>query len=414
MTPKQLSDIASTGFLNEYMQFNSQQETPLIYDLWCGLWLLSLAVGRQCTVARPRAPVFMNIFCLLIAESGLTRKSTALSIATQLAKEITGEHTTWIETATRTTTFINRLAWSTVNYDCANVAISISELARFLGRSGQVKDMPGILTDLYDCPNEQRFLDTSVRDVYITFIGATTPSSLVSSVNPAIVEFGFASRFYPIIGTERKRLNAWPEFALNELEQRLELISSLKRIQQDVQSVEEVTVDVNALEEFKKWYTSRSVSNDAYQSSFEAREDHHVLKIAGLLAVNKGTWIITRDELSAAIALISDVKRNGNILFNTGFENDKLQQGINKVLTLLKRRTQPTLVTTLHGYLLSSMTRTQAKLLIDLLHEMEYVQLFQPASFHKRGKVPMYALATQKLKDELDMIKLVDQLVIDL
>ena len=150
-----LASVQSGTFLSDYMTFMEPQETPYAYDFWSGLWLLGLALGRDCVVSRPRAPVYMNWYMLLVAESGVTRKSTSVKFATKIARmfiERMDDEMTLIESKTTPEQLESTLNDLTKDYGYAHVAISISELVTFLGRERYSMQMPGLLTDLYDSP----------------------------------------------------------------------------------------------------------------------------------------------------------------------------------------------------------------------------------------------------------------------
>src|SRR5258708_5404574 len=91
--------VPADSFLGQYMEHMQEQETPQAYDFFCGLWLMSLAM-RGCVVNRPRAPVHMNMYCILAAESGTTRKSSAVRAATKIAREFLGDDAILIEAKT--------------------------------------------------------------------------------------------------------------------------------------------------------------------------------------------------------------------------------------------------------------------------------------------------------------------------
>jgi hypothetical protein len=84
-------------FIGQFMQYCEGSETPYAYDFWTALWLLSVCLGRDIVVDRPGAPVFLNIYAILVAESGVTRKSTAVRRVVDFARELTDERNLLIE-----------------------------------------------------------------------------------------------------------------------------------------------------------------------------------------------------------------------------------------------------------------------------------------------------------------------------
>ena len=61
------------------MDYMSYVETAESYDFWCAVWAIGDACGRRVYVDRPNIPVYLNWYIILAAESGSTRKSTAIT-----------------------------------------------------------------------------------------------------------------------------------------------------------------------------------------------------------------------------------------------------------------------------------------------------------------------------------------------
>ena len=43
--------VAPGSFIDQYMTWMEEQETPTVYDFMCALWCLSIALGRDVFVA---------------------------------------------------------------------------------------------------------------------------------------------------------------------------------------------------------------------------------------------------------------------------------------------------------------------------------------------------------------------------
>ena len=78
--------IPSDSFIGRYLDYLSNIETPEAYDFWCAMWALGVRVGKGMYVNRPHSPVFCNWYIILAAESGTTRKSTAVNAISDLIK----------------------------------------------------------------------------------------------------------------------------------------------------------------------------------------------------------------------------------------------------------------------------------------------------------------------------------------
>ena len=273
-------------FLDAYLQYADAVETPLAYDFWTGIWLLSCAAGRQITVRRPEAPVFLNIYAVLCADAGVTRKSSALRRAEAVYREAgLHEQRCIITGPTTPEALVRELGLRSHEGRLAHADICVSELVTFLGREQYNIAMPGLLTDLYDCPSIREGRRVSgdgavIRDAYLTLLGASTSSWLVRAINPDVIEGGFTSRCLFIVEEKRKRLIAWPANAPGRDSSRTRASQLLHDSVLLCTKYAErgITLNDAALDRFVSWYERRTVNNtDPFTASFEAREDHHIL-----------------------------------------------------------------------------------------------------------------------------------------
>ena len=131
--------IDKDTFIGKYIEYMSGQETPLVYDFMCACWALSIAVGRECYVNRPKAPVRLNMYIILSSDSGVTRKSTSVRVATNIIRDFLTDAESkliLIESKITTGQLQYELYNATKTHGYAHVAISASELAAVLSRSG--------------------------------------------------------------------------------------------------------------------------------------------------------------------------------------------------------------------------------------------------------------------------------------
>lgn len=314
--------VPPKSFLGAYIDYMDALETPQCYDFFTGVWLLSLAAGRRIYVDRPRAPVYLNFYAILVAEAGLTRKSTAVRAATDIARSLLDDDVIGlVETKTTPEALEFMLSKRTEEHGCGQVAISVSELATFLGSEKYNLNMPALLTDLYDAPRSRTGGGTlsrgsySTRDVFVSFLSASTPSWLRRAVNPDVIEGGFTSRCLFIQSEEPKRRVPWPESQDTFVEKRESLLSTLRSMRTTAQQHSTITISDGALRKFASWYKTRSVLLDPFTSSFQAREDHHILRLAAFLCINDQTWEIQVTHITNAIKVITEIRESASKLF---------------------------------------------------------------------------------------------------
>lgn len=390
--------VASDTFIGRYMAMMQEQETPQAYDFFCALWLMSLAM-RGCVVARPRAPVHMNLYLILVAESGITRKSTAVGIARRLARQFIDETGCGIEIVEGRTTpeqFEDLLHRRSRECGRAHAAIAISELVTFLSREKYSLALPGLLTDLYDCP-EQRTSPgtvtrgpTSLQNVYISFISASTPAWLARAVSPDVVEGGFTSRCLFIVEDTPKKLLAWPSSSTgrdqgDDASDELELSAHLRALGDHAQSTQAlyggIGINEKALATFTRWYKTRVRNVDPFRASFESREDAHVLRISAYLAANDDSWQINTQHIKTAIKIITEIKHSSTKIFEGAGLRGAILIGIDRLRdALLEAGTDPVTQTKLYIRCKNYLSSADLKTLLEIMHELEMVQRFEVSS----------------------------------
>lgn len=333
--------VPHDSFMGRYLRYMDTQETAHAFDWWCGLWCLSAACGRSTYVARPRAPVYLNMFVVLVGESGVARKTTSVATATRVVRSVLAVRNDigLIDAKVTPEKLDLLLHMRSAEFGTAQLCISIPELAVFLGTERYIAHMPTLLTDLYDCPSVRSGGGTIARgavlqqDVWLHFLSASTPIWLLKTVNPNVVEGGFTSRCYFILSNEPKRKVAWPEEPDHDLFQ--DLCDDLRIIAAESSVRGPIPVSANARAAIERWYADREPSTDPFKQSFEAREDAHVLRIAALLSINDGSWNTKRSHIHVAIRLTNELKEQSGNIFTHSQTRTKMSMGFDTLRTLL-------------------------------------------------------------------------------
>jgi hypothetical protein len=408
--------VKEDTFLHRYLQLCADTETPVAYDFTCGVYLLSCAIGRRVRVERPKAPVWLNLYAILCANAGTTRKSSAIRQCEHIFNAAGyGQDFVTVTSHATPESFARELGRQSAAKGSGEASIMVGELVTLLGRERYSMGMPGLLTDLYDCPTERkvtRAADSSftINNCFVNLLAASTPSWLVRAINPDVVEGGFTSRCLFVVEEQRKRRIAWPEPAQSSDEQLAALVSDLSAIRQhaDRLSGRGITLHEAAIRRFVSWYEHRTHdSSDPYTVSFEAREDHHVLRLAGLLSANDGSWMISHHHIGHAIRIISHHKERGSALFGTqAKEGPRLVAAIDRVRTLLLGVGAVGLAQTDMGYKTRYVVNPrELDYILHVMHELFMVQKFEVKT---GGKPKIVWRATDKL-----MVRDLNQLLLD-
>lgn len=374
--------VPNDTFIGQYLKYMDPQETAYSYDFWTACYLLSIAIGRGTVVNRPRAPVHLNLYLILVAESGVTRKSSSIREAVRFARPLCETTPLLIESKITPELLLTRLHEQGKKYDTGYAAIAISELVTFMGREKYVEAMPTLLTDLYDCP-ELRSPGGSIsaggqtlRNVFVSFLSASTPSWLLRAVNPDVIEGGFTSRVLFIVSEVPKRLNSWPEAGDEDAVGRI--TEQLKSIRERSAGIPSIEINETARRTFDRWYKTRIRGRDAFRSSFQSREDAHILRLAALLCINDSTWCIQNSHILAAIKIITQVREDGASIFEGTGNNSRLVIGIDKLRDKLLAAGQSGLPQTdLTKAVAMFMNAEHMKAALAIMHELQMVQKFE-------------------------------------
>ena len=369
-------------FVGDFLQYCEESETPLAYDFWTALWVLSVALGRDIIVERPGAPIYLNMYCILVAESGITRKSTAVRRAVKFIRELCDDRNMLIESKITPEKLEHDLAMQSIEHDCARASIAIDELVKFLGKEKYVETMPTLLTDLYDCPTIRTGGGsllrgrTTLRNVHVNFLSASTPSWLLRAVNPDVIEGGFTSRVVFVVSEKAKRSAPWPVAPSEVLERQLK--DKLCEIQANAKRYPSIKISDGAKKKFSAWYKSRELRRDPFRSSFQSREDGHVLRIAALLSVSDGVWEIQATHIVTAIRLVVECREAGARIFEGTGTNSKIVLGVD---ALRDKLLAAGINGTRHSDLTKAMQRymnaEHVKIALDIMHDLDMVQRFE-------------------------------------
>tara|TARA_R110002153_G_scaffold31154_2_gene95061 strand:- start:551 stop:1792 length:1242 start_codon:yes stop_codon:yes gene_type:complete len=379
--------IPPDTFISEYMQYMSYVETAESYDFWCALWAIGTGVGRDVYVDRPNSPVYHNWYIILAAEAGTTRKSTAISSILSVI-----EGTDSILTGKTSPESLELYLHDRCREGgTAKAHFAVSELVTILGREGYMSTMPGLLTDLYDCqklrtsPGTLQMGELVQRDVYVTFLSASTPSWLVTAINPSVIEGGFTSRVIFVVDDNRKRSIAWP--TKREDDHRGKVHESFNETIQAARDVSRIGISEGGLKRFTSWYNTRASHTDPFQSGFEAREDDHLLRIASCLAINDGTREIQSKHIGYGSKIINEAKNRANSLFGGDFSyRAKLVGGIEKVRDhLISADSDGIKHHELHNKVQRQLDASEFKMLMNIMHECGMVQVFKVKSGKSTG-----------------------------
>lgn len=401
----------SDTFLGSWLRYMDHQETHSLFDLWSGLWALSNAVSSYVQVQGPAGSIPLNIYVLFVAESGLARKSTAVSRAVDLLRR-TGLEAHWVTRGVSPHRLFKEATSS-------HLIFAASELVTLLGKSSVAYQLPGLLTDLYDGPVHGGWLTSSegatLRAGYTTLLGAAAPSWLLGSINSDVLLGGFSSRLVVVRASAGKGLRPWPDHLVDDTQALRELNNVVRHHhnhlvaapdcaggggphQDGEQRTRHLTLDEDAVRSYRDLYMEQSRGDwrGTFLPSFYSRWSTHVLKTAGLLAVNRRGQDVNCSDLDQAAILVRTAGEHGDQVFARGRAGS--ERRVEDVKRVLVQR----------GTTLISLTELSRKLgsqglkeILDAFHALDMVQVVEVKGPRGRPTL-MYRATTRMLEVRIE------------
>jgi len=299
--------IPKTGFVRLYLEYTKQLEAPIEFQFFCALSVMAQAVGRRQYVARGNHCIFPPTPIILVAPSGICRKSSAVQLAVKLAREV---EIPVLANKITPEDFVRQLQAS---HRGASPLISAPELSVLIGRQKYNMGLIEILTDLLDCPDHWESGTimrgrTELKDVTLGLIGASTPNWLKSSVPIEAFAGGFMSRLLLIVKTDTPRdIPSPPTLNTNLWNQLQAFLINLMTIEREIKFTDDATAW------YHKWYMlhrkqTRAAGDD--KVGYYARKSDHLIRLAMNLQISRGEHLITPIALEEADAVFHWLEEN--------------------------------------------------------------------------------------------------------
>lgn len=291
-------------------------EAPLQYHVATGLSIVASALGRNVWRDMGASKLFPNLFLIVIGESGIMRKSTAIGFAQKFISEldnvkILGSYMSLEAFLDAFRVFPNRL----VIYD---------EL-KTLTDNNNKKYGAGLITQLtsfYNCRDEERIElksipeeDRTIKNPCLNMLGATTADWM--EVKESDIEGGFFGRILPICAERPKRSIPLPP-RMDEVKYK-KLISELK-------GIATITGEMTFTDKAERLYIHlydgirreyEKEENKAFLSVFYSRLGINLLKLSMIFQiVTNRSLKIEMETVQKAFACMQQFKEFYKMLIN--------------------------------------------------------------------------------------------------
>lgn len=305
--------IPESGFLHDYYNYAVDlTEAPPLYHLFVGMSLVSAVLGRNVKFPFGASTIYPNLWIVLLAQSSLYKKSTAISIGRAILRDVD-------EDIVLPNEFSSELLVTMLSKSPSGI-FCWSEFAGPLASFNR-KYMAGtkeMLTDLYDCPpiykRKLKSDEQIIKDACISILTASAMEWLRAQVRETDVMSGFLARFIFVPASERADLKPIPP--IPNKDEREHLIESLLKIGQ-IERTMELSKEARFMHD--TWYRQsdkgmQQEDDIELLSPFYTRLNTYLLKFAMIYQVaDNDSSLISPENLHKAILLVdrlkSDVKK---------------------------------------------------------------------------------------------------------
>lgn len=382
------------AWLQELLSQTVDYESPKQFWYWSGLATLSAIVKDRVWVEREGdLPVYLNIYVLLFARSGL-RKGKPINLAKRLVKRI--GTTRVISGRSSVEAIVEDLREVQTNSDKKTILtdscgfISASEFSSAIVRSEFALNT---LTDMFDRNYNDgdydiRLIRTgkqTLKNPTITMLGGINEAHFESFLQDKDITGGFLGRTFIIYATEKNKVNS----LMYQMNQKIDEDRLLEHLRLLDKLKGPMIICETGKRAYDFWYNQFYKNENEDKTGTHERIGDSALKIAGLLSLSDGISMeITKEHIimgiEAAEKLIHSVKQ---VTF-TVKEEESASTIKKRILKMLVKRedhkiTRDSLMSDLHGVVnaedLTKMLDTleQAKLIKvymygdNVIYEME-------------------------------------------
>jgi len=333
------------SFLHAYKEYIIRQESPEIFHIWVALTIIAATLKRNVWIDQEAYKIYPNLYTILVADSALCRKSTAMDMGLDLLSENKSIRTVneraSLEGLQDYMNYVGVSPSGKIRPD-GSVLIHADELANFLNKKNYAEGLMVFLTAAYTGKAKLDFLTkgrgmVQTRNPCPTIIAATTPNQFGGIFPADTLETGFLGRIVVVSSNDEVELVAKPRL-------KREMAGKLVDDLFDMADLEgEIKLTEKCDELFVDWYESGKMGQAPIVEMvpYYRRKHIHALKIAMLLSVNESNAMtITENHLLTAINLLEATEPGmAQVLERVGAEKESHTEDL--VWEILKQSSEP-------------------------------------------------------------------------
>jgi len=328
------------NWLTAYAKYTSASEAPEMFNFWSGVSAIAGSMQKKTCIDQVRFRWTPNFYIIFVAPPGVATKSTTISVAMNLLKQVDGiqmgpQSLTWQGLTSGLQKSLQLIPMGGTVEDLLDqkyfsqsaITCELSELGTMLDTRDTA--LVSVLIDLWDGRDGtwERWLrsneNTKIENPWINIIAATTPSWLRQNFPEEMITGGLVSRVVFAYAEKKQYLIPY----INQLVDATDHLELEKALVHDLNEISLLRGDFHmtpaALEFGKLWYHQHWNNvdehlRDAKFQGYNARKQTHVHKLAMVLsAAESDGLIIDRRHLEISLALMAGVERDMHIVFDS-------------------------------------------------------------------------------------------------
>jgi len=313
-----------SNWVESYEELMQDTEPAAIFDTWVGFSVIAAALRRKVCLQLGRLTYYPNIYCVLVAEPGVARKTQAIKYGVNFLNTVPDIKLS-ADSATKEAmtddieeSGIDELLVDGTSVRHSSLNIISKEFESFLGQKKENTRMLTALTDLFDCPDDwssrtRHGVSNKIINPWVNLLAATTPDSLASSLPASAVGGGLTSRILFIWANKRKKAVAIPAMTPAD-------IILKEKLEKDLYQISRISGEYLMSDDCTKrwvdWYDNLDEENienricaDRSFSGWYSRKPTYIIKVALLCAAAESNILTVQwKHIEAAMTEIEKIE----------------------------------------------------------------------------------------------------------
>ena len=335
-------------WLERYLQLTQSLESPMQYNIWCGISCIASCLQRKCYCdwGPMLSHSYPNLYIALVGPPG-GKKGTAMRPAKVMLQDL--EVKLCSDALGSSQALYQELSTAINSYPDYNgketehrsLSVWADEFAVFL--SDKDPKLINSLTDLFDSPSQWKYFSLSRKEIalnhcWLNIIGAITPSLLQDRLSRESVGGGLVSRIIFVVGYGPEKLVALPFLSKEEIELH-------KMLFEDLQQISLLSgpfiLTKPFLSDWVQWYEKESqnsaIENDKFLG-YNSRRATHVKKLIMIISASENNKMeIKAHHLHKAVALMEHNEKEMTNAFQ-GIGRGQHSEVYSSILTYIEKK----------------------------------------------------------------------------